>query len=59
LGTENAYTIREMGANSASLSNFGLVSLGPYLLPDRLIAYRHRSFMGLFYRGCLKLLVCL
>jgi hypothetical protein len=54
LGKENAYTIREMGAKSASLPDFGLVSSGLYLLPDRLIAYRHHSFMGTVLPGLLE-----
>jgi hypothetical protein len=43
-----------MGAKSAPLSDFGLVSLGLYLLPDRLIAYRHHSFMGTDLPGLLE-----
>jgi len=54
LSTENVYTIREMGAKSASLSDFGLASLGFCLFPDRLTAYRHHSFMGALLPGLLE-----
>jgi hypothetical protein len=54
LGTENTYTIRETGAKSASLSDFGLVSLGLYRLRDRLTAYRHHSFTGTVLPGLLE-----
>jgi hypothetical protein len=50
----NAYTIREMGNKSASLSDFGLISLGLDLLPDRLTAYRHHSFMETVLPGLLE-----
>jgi hypothetical protein len=53
LGTENAYTIRKMGAKSRFIVTFRAGFFGP-LFPDRLIAYRHHNFMGTVLPGLLE-----